>query len=318
MNKVISSYKSGYGYNGAVSNSPVITDKIDGMFSYISGGKNYKPSSVRNAPPMEIAVDKDVYDAVSYVVHNVNTEVGWYCASSIQVVQGSIVVSIIPAYEDCPLIVPEQEVHAATAEILPTWYKKEWPDKTPEEYVHLMNTHATCWGHSHVNMAVNPSCQDISTLDYLSENNTNNYYVAMIANKSGHIRFDVIINNEGMLIKYEDVKWYLQQDFIDNKALDLLHKNLKSNVSSKSYYSAKTPVKSSNKPANNSKKIMPTSLAKFKPVSQLTQAEIEAELAYYDSADGNSFLFSVSKYSNRYLELIEFDEFTTTYNLRNQ
>ena len=65
-----------------------------------------------------------------------------------------------------------------------------------------------CWGHSHVNMGVNPSAKDDSTMQEFAANvapTEMDYMVRLIANKKGEIKIDIYYYNR--FLKALDVPW---------------------------------------------------------------------------------------------------------------
>lgn len=98
-----------------------------------------------------------------------------------------------------------QGVHEATTEIsgeaISEWISKI--DVFSEEGERQIKE-IRFWGHSHVNMGVGPSGQDEKQLKDLGEDGTD-YFIRGIANKRGHIKFDIADFHANIM--YRDVPW---------------------------------------------------------------------------------------------------------------
>ena len=82
------------------------------------------------------------------------------------------------------VVLLKQEVHAATTEIDPNALLDFW-SSTPIE----QQSKIKIWGHSHVNMAPNPSGQDDDQMDYFKDGNE--WFIRLITNKDGDMNITI-------------------------------------------------------------------------------------------------------------------------------
>ena len=87
------------------------------------------------------------------------------------------------------------------------------------------------WGHSHVNMGVSPSGQDVSQFDEFSDGG-HRYYFRMIANKKGECKIDLIDNQSGY--QFNDIPWFIW-DFDYTEIAKEIKSNIDANVKKKIY-----------------------------------------------------------------------------------
>lgn len=116
------------------------------------------------------------------------------------------------------LYIPEQVCSAAEVDTSPTmmmdFYKEILKDHSPEETNQIISS-MTCWSHSHVNMGVNPSGQDIAQFSQFvkqaQDQNCNKFQVMLIHNKKGDF-YSRVYDPETSLI-YEGVPVYIDSEF---------------------------------------------------------------------------------------------------------
>lgn len=159
---------------------------------------NIKPSVVViDELVPEVIISKAALTKMQLYVDNCKTEIGWLGTAFKNEESNSIII------EDVFLF--EQDVHATTTEITP-----EGLGKFGEHLMTLDNgidiwNNLKVWGHSHVNMAVNPSGQDNEQMITFA-NNGHDWFVRIIANKSGDIRIDLYDYTIG--ITFLNLKWF--------------------------------------------------------------------------------------------------------------
>lgn len=129
-----------------------------------------------------------------YVEEN-NKEVGWLGIATKE--KNEIL------FEDV-LLFP-QEVHSTTTEISPEGLA-EFGEKLLQspDGIEVWNN-IRIWGHSHVNMTVSPSGQDDNQMKVFS-NHGHSWFIRLIANKKGDMRFDVYDYENGII--FNNVYWY--------------------------------------------------------------------------------------------------------------
>ena len=127
-------------------------------------------------------------------------EIGWL--GTVNVVNDTYVI------EDVLLF--KQEVTAATTEIDENSLAQIVNDilvNNPEHGMAIANS-LRFWGHSHVNMGVNPSGQDDAQMRVFNTQGVD-YFIRGIGNKAGNLRFDIYHYTKG--IAYMDVEWTVVQ-----------------------------------------------------------------------------------------------------------
>ena len=161
----------------------------------------------------------DAYAKIKHIVNRCNEEVGWI---GLVESDGHDVMVI-------DVEVPAQEVNGATCEIsaagnaeamnaLFDRNEKEWP-----------KAYIGHWGHSHVNMGVSPSGQDIETaLEYGGNNDA--VWVMSIHNKKGDMRADIYDFGSNKFLDQANVE-ILAPDYPWQKSLnDTIDKNVRKKV----------------------------------------------------------------------------------------
>lgn len=139
---------------------------------------------------------------------------------------------------DCALL--KQEVHSTTTEITAEGLLEFWNAVAPEKHEQIK-----LWGHSHVNMSVNPSGQDDSQMEYFKDGNP--WFIRLITNKKREYYIDIYDYANGIKIHMDqsDLKTY------NPGAAELrqsIEEEIKEKVKEKKYTTTPTlPAKTSSK-----------------------------------------------------------------------
>jgi hypothetical protein len=131
------------------------------------------------------------------LVNNVDKEVGWLGVTRRQP-NGDILVDKI--------ILFDQEVTSTTTVITAAGLSdvaEKMIDEGNEDEIEMLRF----WGHSHVEMATNPSGQDDQQMKEFEENGAD-YFVRAIFNKKGCVRIDIFDYARSLV--FEDVGWSVQ------------------------------------------------------------------------------------------------------------
>lgn len=116
------------------------------------------------------------------------------------------------------LYIPEQICSAAEVDTSPTmmmdFYKDLLKDHSPEETNQIISS-MTCWSHSHVNMGVNPSGQDVAQFTQFvkqaQDQQCNKFQIMLIHNKKGDYYSRVFDPSTGLI--YEGIPVYIDSEF---------------------------------------------------------------------------------------------------------
>lgn len=139
---------------------------------------------------------------------------------------------------DCALL--KQEVHSTTTEITAEGLLEFWNAVAPEKHEQIK-----LWGHSHVNMSVNPSGQDDSQMEYFKDGNP--WFIRLITNKKREYYIDIYDYANGIKIHMDqsDLKTYNPGATELRKSIE---EEIKEKVKEKKYTPATTlPAKSTSK-----------------------------------------------------------------------
>ena len=120
---------------------------------------------------------------MNQIINTCDAEVGWL--GSVEENDG--------AYTITDVYLLKQRVNGATCELDENALSDllcDMVQNKPEEYNKIK-----LWGHSHVDMAVNPSGQDDETFTEYYQDNP--YFIRLIANKKEEMRIDIAIKDEG-------------------------------------------------------------------------------------------------------------------------
>lgn len=185
------------------------------MFNNTPSSTEVKYFDVKKYP--EIIFTPKSLAVMKYIVDSVDDEVGW--------------LGVVESYPDNKFLVtdiyiPNQGVHGATCELMPDGLS------TLAEYLIANGKEddigkIRLWGHSHVNMGVSPSNQDLSDSMRLA-NDCGNFFIRVICNKSGlmSVSFYDMINKRWI----ENIPWCIF-DGVDRKEIaDTYGPMIKENV----------------------------------------------------------------------------------------
>lgn len=139
---------------------------------------------------------------------------------------------------DCALL--KQEVHSTTTEITAEGLLEFWNAVAPEKHEQIK-----LWGHSHVNMSVNPSGQDDSQMEYFKDGNP--WFIRLITNKKREYYIDIYDYANGIKVHMDqsDLKTYNPGATELRKSIE---EEIKEKVKEKKYTPATTlPAKSTSK-----------------------------------------------------------------------
>lgn len=139
---------------------------------------------------------------------------------------------------DCALL--KQEVHSTTTEITAEGLLEFWNAVAPEKHEQIK-----LWGHSHVNMSVNPSGQDDSQMEYFKDGNP--WFIRLITNKKREYYIDIYDYANGIKVHMDqsDLKTYNPGATELRKSIE---EEIKEKVKEKKYTPATTlPAKASSK-----------------------------------------------------------------------
>lgn len=154
-----------------------------------------------------VAFTQEAIDKMGAYVGLMSYEVGWMAS----VERSSTDLFVVT---DCFLF--GQDVHSTTTEIDAEMMGKmahEIIASNPENGAEIINS-LRCWGHSHINMATNPSGQDERQMEDFASM-VEDYMIRVIANKRGDMRVDIFDYERGLV--FENVDW----DIIDDMSCDL-------------------------------------------------------------------------------------------------
>lgn len=139
---------------------------------------------------------------------------------------------------DCALL--KQEVHSTTTEITAEGLLEFWNAVAPEKHNQIK-----LWGHSHVNMSVNPSGQDDAQMDYFKDGNP--WFIRLITNKKREYYIDIYDYANGIKVHMDqaDLKTYNPSAAELRKSIEA---EIKEKVKEKKYTTATTlPAKTTSK-----------------------------------------------------------------------
>ena len=127
----------------------------------------------------------------------------------------------------------KQEGSAATTEISPEGLATFGEDliRNHENGMELLNR-IRAWGHSHVEMATNPSEQDKKQMDEFEESG-HLWFLRLILNKRG--RVECSLYHYEMGISFRDVEW-AEAGVQDDTMEDAIQKEIEEKVTTKRYY----------------------------------------------------------------------------------
>ena len=146
------------------------------------------PFSVECDKKPTILMDVDTYSRIQKIVELSPEEVSWF---SYVENAGDNIFKIKDAY-----IIPQKVTGSETE--MTTEGLSEFMTKTIKEKGMQYYKNIRCWGHSHVNMSVSPSGQDVKQI---SEFNNGEFYIMLIFNKKGDIYSEIRDFKNGLRYK---------------------------------------------------------------------------------------------------------------------
>lgn len=147
-----------------------------------------------------VAISRDALNKMYLYTKECTDEIGWL--GTVEYLRDDNCYYITDTY------LFEQQVHSTTTEITPEGLAKFGEQLLMQpDGVEIWNS-IRMWGHSHVNMAVNPSGQDDSQMLQFGKNG-NDYFIRLICNKKGELRVDVYDYDNN--IAYKDLQWYVHE-----------------------------------------------------------------------------------------------------------
>lgn len=149
-----------------------------------------------------VFIEREVFLDMMHLVAECTVEIGWlglaYRQGDNFVIRGEI-------------FVPKQRVHSSECEItedgLAELTEELYTTRDPDKADDLLEA-LTFWGHSHVNMQVDPSNQDERQMKELLGGRDPSelpWYIRGIFNKRGDAKFSVFLFDEGVV--FDDVPW---------------------------------------------------------------------------------------------------------------
>ena len=146
------------------------------------------PFSVECDKKPTILMDVDTYSRIQKIIELSPEEVSWF---SYVENAGDNIFKIKDAY-----IIPQKVTGSETE--MTTEGLSEFMTKTIKEKGMQYYKNIRCWGHSHVNMSVSPSGQDVKQI---SEFNNGEFYIMLIFNKKGDIYSEIRDFKNGLRYK---------------------------------------------------------------------------------------------------------------------
>lgn len=212
------------------------------------------------------------YRQRQHIVATNKEEVGWFGTGD-ELENGDYLID--------RLYVPSQEVHATECEI---------DDDATTDFSEALIADNICpsrfilWGHSHVNMSVNPSgTDDDQLIEYLKYANT---FIRAIHNKKGEERHDIYLKDKGYMVSHAPSGVYVPP--LDKEELAQLNTAIKVNVQPRPY-----PVyggKNVGKQAGTGELMAPSNISTHKPKTSLYDQRKESRefwLNYDACMDGD-------------------------------
>lgn len=129
------------------------------------------------------------------------------------------------------IFIPQQEVSFGTTEMTIDGMAQLTRELIKREDADEVCNNLKFWGHSHVNMAVEPSGTDDDQMDKFSYND---FFIRAILNKKGEMKMWLYIYEYGMMI--EDVPWMVHVDPSEERAKELRTLLEKNAIYNHAYY----------------------------------------------------------------------------------
>jgi hypothetical protein len=148
----------------------------------------------------QVWIVPEALQKMQYIIDCNADEVGWLgTVQKFNMKDGSVVLAVKDIY------LFEQEVAGATCEITPEGLAKVAEEilADAEHGVEIYNS-LMLWGHSHVNMAVNPSGQDEEQMKVFKDSG-HKWFLRCIGNKKGEMKFTYFDYAQGIV--WDDIAW---------------------------------------------------------------------------------------------------------------
>lgn len=142
-----------------------------------------------------VYITKEVLNKMEIMIDECPTEIGWLM--EVSKFEGS-------KYLIDAIYLPKQDVHGATTEIQPEGLQELGMELLEADDGLERWNRIRGWGHSHVNMAPNPSGQDKQQMDLFIANGCE-FFIRIIANKQGVMKLDLFDYTTGLV--YNDLSW---------------------------------------------------------------------------------------------------------------
>lgn len=164
------------------------------IFKNLNGKTTYEKVVITKEEkiPPKVLIDVKALRKMKAYVKNYNKEIGWlaYCnkdKNGVYIIYDTVLL--------------EQDVTSVKTDIRESAIAKLGEELLMTDLTKFNDLRV--WGHSHVDMEVNPSGTDEETFEQFYENCE--YFIRIIANKRGDLRLDIVdCENE---IRFNNVKW---------------------------------------------------------------------------------------------------------------
>ena len=153
-----------------------------------------------------IYISEQAFKDMMIIVGEVKTEVGWL--GDVQKLGSDYLINEI--------FITEQEVSMGTTEMSVEGMAKLCQKLVKREDAEEICNNLKFWGHSHVNMQVEPSGTDDQQMEKFSYND---FFIRGILNKKGEMKFWLYIYEYGLMI--EDVPWMIHIEPEEDRADEL-------------------------------------------------------------------------------------------------
>lgn len=176
------------------------------MFNYKHAGKKVIEANFTNN---KVYISMLAFKKMTTYIKECSKEIGWLGTVK-EVPSGYFI-------EDVFLF--KQEVHQTTCEITPEGlsdFVMELYNKYDSDTAMEISNSIMLWGHSHVNMGVSPSSQDVKQLASFKDCDFP-YFLGVIGNKKGEFNFTLNHYQSGVIVK--DLDWELYIPELDDEAL---------------------------------------------------------------------------------------------------
>lgn len=248
------------------------------MFNYNHIGK--KELEVKNLINNKVYISLLAFKKMTTYIKECSKEIGWL--GTVEEVPGGYLI------KDTFLF--KQQVHSTTCEITPQglsdFIMGLYDTYDTDTAMNISNS-IMLWGHSHVNMGVFPSAQDVKQLESFKDSEFP-YFLGVIGNKRGEFNFTLNHYQSGVIIK--DLDWELYLPELNDESLD---KEIKAEIKEKVEDLPVVPINSTldkyllldNKPLVGSinNEIISVENTKKEDLSQIVMTSYRKESLWLDS-----------------------------------